>query len=109
MQPWAWHLVVSYEEAKVLEASFSQAEHELANMMLPRGNVITDAGDPDSVNLDLPDTINCEVLPPLEQSSCAGKPRGYKSALLLDFGVWQSGDPSLISTPTLHHLSKLRC
>ena len=54
-QPWAWHLVVtlvSYEEAKVLEASFSQAEHELANMMLPRGNVITDAGDPDSVNLE---------------------------------------------------------
>ena len=107
MQPWAWHLVVSYEEAKVLEASFSQVEHELANMMLPRGNVITDAGDPDSVNLDLPDTINCKVLPPLEQA--AGKPRGYKYTSLLDLGVWQSGDPSLIFTPTLHHLSKPRC
>ena len=68
----------------MLEASFSQAEHELANMMLPRGgNVITDdAGDPDSVNLDLPDTINCEVLPPLEQAAgimgLGLKPRGYK-------------------------------
>ena len=91
MQPWAWHLVVSYEEAEVLEASFSQAdEHELANMMLPRGNVITDAGDPDSVNLDLPDTINCEVLPPLEQA--AGKPRGYKSiaAGLRRLAEWRS-------------------
>ena len=93
MQPWAWHLVVSYEEAKVLEASFSQAEHELANMMLPRGNVITDAdGDPDSVNLDLPDTINCEVLPPLEQAALGSLVD--INPLLLDFGVWQSGDPS---------------
>ena len=84
-QPWAWHLVVSYKEAKVLEASFSQAEHELASMMLPRGNVITDAGDdPDSVNLDLPDTINCEVLPPLKQA--AGKSRGYKH---IAAGLWR--------------------
>ena len=47
-QPWAWHLVVIYEEAKqVLEASFSQAAHDLAiSMILPRGGVITDAGDP---------------------------------------------------------------
>ena len=92
-QPWAWHLlVVSYEVAKVLEASFSQAEHELASMILPRGIVITDAGDPDSVNLDLPDTITCEVLPPLEQA--AGKPREYKHiAAGLPFGVWRSGDP----------------
>ena len=73
------YCIVCSELHQVLEASFRQAEHELANMMLPRGNVITDAGDPDSVYLDLPDTINCEALPrPLEQA--AGKPahRGYK-------------------------------
>ena len=59
-------------------------------MMLPRGNVITDAGDPDSVNLDLQDTINCEVLPPLEQA--AGKPRGYKyiAAGLRRLAEWRS-------------------
>ena len=31
------------------------------------------------------------------------------STLLLDFGVWQSGFPSWMSTPTLHHLSKQSC
>ena len=73
---WAWHLAVSFGEAKVLEGSFTQSEHDLANLLLPRGNIITEAGDFDSVNQDLPDTIDCEVLPPLEQA--VAKPRGYK-------------------------------
>ena len=75
----------------MLERSFSQEEHDLANLLLPRGNIIDVAGDPDSVNLDLPDTnIQCEVLPQLEHA--VGKPRGFKqiAAGLRRLAEWSS-------------------
>ena len=77
MHQWAWNLAVSFGEAKVLEGSFTQSEHDLANLLLPRGNIITEAGDHDSVNQDLPDTIDCDNLPPLMEQAVA-KPRGCK-------------------------------
>ena len=76
IHPWAWHITVSFEEARVLERSFSQEEHDLANLLLPRGNIIDVAGDPDFVNLDLPDTIQCEVL-----TSAAGECCGEAARL----------------------------
>ena len=36
MYQWAWHLAVSFGEAKVLEGSFTQSEHDLANLRPPR-------------------------------------------------------------------------
>ena len=66
-----------------------------------------DAGDPDSVNLDLPDTINCEVLPPLEQA--AGKPRGYKyiAAGLRRLAEWKSFMADVHSNSSPYEQTKL--
>ena len=94
IHPWAWHISVSLEEARVLEQSFSQEEHDLAPTYcssLVATNIIAIAGDPDSVNLDLPDTIECEVLPQLEHA-VMGKPRGFKqiAAGLRRLAEWRS-------------------
>ena len=107
IHPWAWHMtVVNVEEAKVMEGSFHQSDHDLANLMLPRGNIITAPGDPDSVNFDLPNTIDCEVLPPLDQA--VGKPRGYKhvAAGLRRLTEWRS---FLDTSHMILQLSRRRC
>jgi hypothetical protein len=73
---WAHAVCRAHEEAKQLQFSFSPAELYTADLIAPKENIIFSAGDPTSMVLDLPATIETKVMPELLESTIA--PQGIR-------------------------------
>ena len=70
---WARSVCEAYDEATQLQQSFTPAERHNADALAPRENTIYSAGDPNSVVEDLPNTIDAEELPALQESTAVPK------------------------------------
>jgi hypothetical protein len=88
-QPWARFVYDAHAEARRLETSFNSEKHNTMNLMAPRGNIITSAGDPSSVAQDLQLTIFTEVIPPHNIAAAAPKGALFISAGLRKLVKWR--------------------
>jgi len=85
-----WDVFVcnAHVDALSLQQSFTVAEHATANLMAPRRNIITTAGDPSSGAQDLPPTIHADVKPPLDSGATAPKGVRFVAASLRKLTRW---------------------
>ncbi len=72
-QPWTNFVCTAHSEACVLEQSVTVAEHSTANLIAPRGNIITSVGDPSSIAQDLLPANCTDVIPHLVEVVAASK------------------------------------
>jgi hypothetical protein len=63
--PWVAFVTAAHTTALDLQLSFTDIEQNSANLIAPRGSIISSAGDPSSVSQDLSPTIQLDVTPPL--------------------------------------------
>jgi len=81
-QHWDAFVCNAHADALTLKHSFTVAEHTTANVMAPRGTIITTAGDPSAIAQDLPPTIHPDVTPTLDSSATTPKGVRYVIAYL---------------------------
>ena len=63
-------------------------ELNTANLIAPRGNIITTVGDPNSVAQDLPPTIQTDVSPSLDAAAVAPRGIGFVAAGIRKLSEW---------------------
>jgi hypothetical protein len=62
--PWASFVNAAHTVALNLQQSFTNGEHNSANLIAPRGSIIIFAGDPSSASQDFCPTLQLDVKPP---------------------------------------------
>jgi len=87
---WARSLCKAHEEALELQSSFTDKELQLISLAAPRGCVIQSPGDPSSVALDLPPTLDLNITPALAEASRAPKGVRFVAAGLRRLQDWRS-------------------
>ena len=81
----------AHHGAMYLQQSFTVDERTKANLVAPRGNIITTVGDPSSVAQYLPPTIHMDVTPPWHLQR---RPRRACALWLLAYESLPNGEPS---------------
>jgi hypothetical protein len=89
--PCASFVNAAHNAALTLRQSFTYGEHHSANLIAPRGSIITSAGDPSSsVSHDLCPTLQLDVTPPLSQAVVAPKGVRFVASGLRKLTEWRS-------------------
>ena len=105
-QPWANFVYNAHQEDRQHHQSFDASKHAAANLIAPRGNIITLVGDLGSIAQDLSPTILTEVIPQLQEAAAAPKGVPFIAACIRKLTDWRAFFCLLTSAPT-HNNPKL--